>query len=177
VKVRSSASLLGQVTKPNGILPQEEAALELYRQGRSVAKAAAGKDGRYRFEEVEPGDYLLKLDLPGSPPLLVDGLKLDGAATLNVSADVHAWPNPSQGAAQVRFAVLAREAGQVTLKLYSEKGQAMGQVDATAARPGWIKLAWDCGNAPSGMLVWQATLTATGGKVVKYPIRKLQISR
>ena len=177
VRIRSSASLQGQVTKPNGILPQEDASLELYRQGRSVAKAAAGPDGRYRFDEVEPGDYVLKLDLPGSPSLLVDGLHLDGAATMNVSADVQAWPNPTQGAAQVRFAVMAREAGQLNVKLYSEKGQAMGQVEAAVTRPGWVKLAWDCGAAPAGLLVWQATLTAAGGKVVKYPIRKLQVSR
>jgi hypothetical protein len=121
---------------------------------------------------------VLKLDVPGSPSLLIEGLRLDGgAATMNTSADVHAWPNPTQGASEVRFAVLAREAGQLQLKLYSDKGQAMGQVEAAALRPGWVKLAWDCGSAPAGPLVWQATLMAAGGKVVKYPIRKLQISR
>jgi hypothetical protein len=34
VKVRSSASLQGQVTKPNGILPQEGASLELFKVTR-----------------------------------------------------------------------------------------------------------------------------------------------
>jgi predicted RNase H-like HicB family nuclease len=178
VRVRSSASLQGQLTKSNGILPQDEGALELYKQGKSVAKCQVAKDGRYRFDEVEPGEYVVKLDLPGSPALLLDGIRLEGgAASLNLSADVNAWPNPTQGSPQVRFAVLAKEPGQVNVKVYSEKGQAVGQADAVAARPGWVKLAWDCSQAPAGLLVWQATVTGAAGKVVKAPIRKLQVSR
>jgi hypothetical protein len=178
IRVRSSASLQGQVTKPNGILPQEGALLELFRQGKSVGKASASKEGRYRFDEVEPGEYLVKLDVAGVPPLLVDGVRLDGGVgTLNLSAEVTAWPTPSAGAAQIRFAVLAREAGQLTLRLYNESGQSLGQLEGSAARPGYAKLAWDCSQVPPGMVLWQATLTGAGGKVVKYPIRKLQISR
>ena len=178
VRVRSSASLQGQVTKPNGILPQEGANLELFKQGKSVAKTSANKEGRYRFDELEPGEYLVKLDVAGTPSLLLEGIKLEGgAATLNLSSEVCAWPAPTQGAAQVRFAVLAKEAGQLSIKLYTESGQALGQVDGQAARPGFAKLAWDCSQAQAGMLLWQATLTGAEGKVVKYPIRKLQITR
>jgi predicted RNase H-like HicB family nuclease len=178
IKVRSSASLQGQVTKPNGILPQEGASLELFRAGKSVGKAVTAKEGRYRFDDTEPGDYLLKLDVPGQPSLLLDGVKLEGgAATLNLSAEVNAWPSPSQGAAQIRFAVLAKEPGQLSIKLYNESGQAVGQVEGPAARVGYAKLLWDCTQAPPGTLLWQATLTAAEGRTVKYPIRKLQISR
>jgi hypothetical protein len=109
----------------------------------------------------------------------MDGVKLEGGpATLNLSAEVMAWPSPSQGAAQVRFAVLAKEPGLLQIKLYNEAGQGVGQVEGPAARVGYAKLAWDCSQAQPGQLLWQATLTATaGGKVTKYPIRKLQISR
>jgi hypothetical protein len=110
--------------------------------------------------------------------LLLEGVKLDGgAATLNLSSEVCAWPAPTQGAAQVRFAVLAKEPGQLSIKLYTESGQALGQVEGQASRPGFAKLAWDCSQAQPGMLLWQATLTGAAGKVVKYPIRKLQVSR
>jgi len=178
VRVRSSASLQGQVTKPNGILPQEGAGLELYRQGKAAGKAQANKEGRYRFDEVEPGEYLVKLEVPGTPLLLLEGIRLEGgASTLNLSSEVCAWPSPTQGAAQVRFAVLAKEPGQVSVKVYTEAGQALAQVEGAAPRPGYAKLAWDCTQAPAGVLLWQATLQGAGGKVVKYPIRKLQVTR
>jgi predicted RNase H-like HicB family nuclease len=178
VRVRSSVSLQGQVTKPNGILPQEEASLELFRQGKSVAKTSTSREGRYRFDELEPGEYLIKLDVSGAPPLLVDGVRLDGGAcTLNLSAEVAAWPNPTLGASQVRFAVLAKEPGQILLKLYNEAGQSLGQLESSLARTGYAKLLWDCTQAPAGVVLWQATLTGASGKVVKYPIRKIQISR
>ena len=157
VRVRSSASLQGLVTKPNGIVPQGEASLELYRQGRSVAKAAVSQDGRYLFDEVEPGDYVLKLDLPGSPST-ADGraCKPGGrASTMNVSAEVVAWPNPSQGAAQIRFAVLAKEAGQLSAEALQRKGPGHGPGGGRcAARPGWVKLAWDCGPAQPRPACW-----------------------
>jgi hypothetical protein len=178
VRVRSYCSLQGQVTKPNGMLPQEGAVLEVFKAGKSVAKASSAKDGRFRFDELEPGEVLVKLDLAGLPPLLIEGVRLDGsAATLNPSSECMAWPSPTAGAAQVRFAVLAREAGQVLIKLYGENGQAAGQVEAPAPRPGYVKLNWDCTQAAQGNLLWQATVTSAEGKAVKYPIRKLQISR
>ncbi|HTB22764.1 MAG TPA: hypothetical protein VK914_08670 [bacterium] len=177
-RVRSAGSLQGQVTKPNGMLPQEGALLEVFRQGKSVAKTAAGKDGRFRFDGLDPGEVLVKLDLAGLPSLLVDGVKLDGASsTLNLSCECMAWPSPTEGAAQIRFAVLAREPGKVGLKLYTETGQGLGEMEAAAPRAGYVKLTWNCSEAPAGSLLWQATVTSADGKAVKFPIRKLRISR
>jgi predicted RNase H-like HicB family nuclease len=178
VRVRAFSSLQGQVTKPNGMLPLEGAGLELFRQGKSEAKTTTGKDGRFRFDELEPGELLVKLDVQGQPPLLIEGVRLDGSnATLNPSAECMAWPTPTAGAAQVRFAVLAKEAGSVGIKLYTENGQALGVLEGKAARPGYVKLAWDCSQAQPGTMLWQATVTAADGKAVKYPIRKLQVSK
>jgi hypothetical protein len=177
-RVRSSASLQGQVTKPNGILPQEGAQIEVFRQGKSLAKAATGKDGRFRFDGMEPGLLLLKLDLEGLPALLVDGVQFDGSAsTLGLSVECMAWPAVGPGgAAQLRFAVLAKEAGKVALKLYSEGGQALAELEGSAPRPGYVKLAWNAPPTPVASLLWQATVTSAEGRAVKFPIRKLKLA-
>jgi hypothetical protein len=179
IRIRSTVSLQGLVAKPNGILPQEGASLELYKAGKSVGKQSTGREGRFRFDELEPGDYLVKLDAAGLPSLLVDGLKFDqGPHTLNLSTEVCAWPQPGPVTGPLRFAVLAREPGQVQVKLFNEAGQSLAQLDAAAPRPGYVKLAWDPAKAEPGSYLWQATHTATaGGKVTKYPIRKLALSK
>jgi hypothetical protein len=178
VRAAGAGALQGQVTKPNGILPLEGAQVEVFRQGKSAGKATTAKDGRFRFEPLEAGDLLVKLDLAGLPPLLVDGVKFDGVnGTVNLSVESMAWPSPTDGAARVRFAVLAKEAGKVGVKLYSENGQGVAEMEAAAPRPGYVKLSWDCSKTPAGSLLWQATVTSADGKAVKYPIRKLKISR
>jgi predicted RNase H-like HicB family nuclease len=178
VRIRSTLSLQGLVAKPNGILPQEGASLELYRQGKSVAKQSTGREGRFRFDELEPGEYLVKLDAVGLPSLLVDGLNFEsGSHTLNLSNEVCAWPQPGPVSGPLRFAVLAREAGQVQIRLFNEAGQSLAQLDAAAQRPGYVKLAWDPSQAEPGQYLWQATHTSGAGKVTKYPIRKLALSR
>jgi hypothetical protein len=177
VHIRSTVSLQGLVSKPNGILPLEGASLELFKQGKSVGKQQTGREGRYRFDELEPGEYLAKVDAAGLPSLLVDGVRLDGGAqTLNLSTEVCAWPQAGPGGG-LKFAVLAKEPGQVQLKLFTEAGQALAQLDAPAPRAGYVKLSWDSSKADAGSYLWQATHTAATGKVTKYPIRKLQVTK
>ncbi len=67
VRIRSAAVLQGLVAKPNGILPLEAGQMELFRQGKSAGKQSTGRDGRYYFENLEIGDYLLKLDAADLP--------------------------------------------------------------------------------------------------------------
>ncbi|MGH7442858.1 MAG: carboxypeptidase-like regulatory domain-containing protein, partial [bacterium] len=178
VKLRDLGGLAGQVTKPNGILPLAGAQLEVFRSGKSVAKTASGEDGRFRFEGLEAGEVLVKLDVAGLPALLVDGIRLDGAeAQLNLSPECMAWTSPRAGVLQVRFAVLTKEIGRTAVKVYGPKGQTLAEIEAPAARPGYVKLAWDCSQTTEDNLLWQAQVTGADGRAVKYPIRKLKISR
>jgi hypothetical protein len=175
-RIRTYSSLQGQVTKPNGMLPLEGASVEIVKAGASVAKTTTGKDGRFRFEDLEPGPYQVRLEVPGAPELLIEGPALGSApATLNLSADCMAWPNPTAGAKTLRFAMLAKEAGAVTVKVYRENGQGIGQTEVVAEGAGWVFAEWDCTQAPAGGLLWQASIP-NQGKILKYPIRKLQIS-
>ncbi len=50
-------------------------------------------------------------------------------------------------------------------------------MEATASKPGYVKLAWDAGKAEPGSYLWQATHSSAAGKVTKYPIRKLQVAK
>ncbi len=109
---------------------------------------------------------------------LVDGLHLDGGVqSLNLSTEVCAWsqPGPVQGA--FKFAVLAKEAGQVQVRLFNEAGQALAQLEAAAPRAGYVKLSWDPAKLEAGSYLWQATHSSAAGKVTKYPIRKLQVTK
>jgi hypothetical protein len=177
ISIRSAGSLRGQVTKPNGILPLEGAQLEAFLKGKSVGKAATNKEGRFAFEGLELGDYLLKLDVPGLPPQLMDAVAVrEGETSLNLSSEICSLPNPSAGARELRFYVLAKEPGTLGLKIYTESGTVVATLEAGAARPGFQKLAWSVGEAAPGTYLFQATLAAAGGKVLKYPIRKTQIT-
>jgi hypothetical protein len=95
---------------------------------------------------------------------------------LALSAEICSLPNPSQGAKELRFFVLAKEAGTLGLKIYTESGTVVASLEAQAARPATLKLPWDCSQVQPGVYLYQATLTGAMGKVQKYPIRKTQIT-
>jgi hypothetical protein len=175
--IRSAGSLSVQVSKANGILPFEAVAAEVFLRGKSVAKAVSNKEGRLRFEALDPGEYLLKLDAPGLPGQLMEGIQVkEGESHLALSTEVCAVPNPSAGAKEIRFYVLAKEAGSLSLKIYKESGTVVATLEAQAQRVGYLKLAWEASQAEPGIYLYQATLNASGGKILKYPIRKVQIT-
>jgi hypothetical protein len=108
---------------------------------------------------------------------LLDGIRL-AADDLNLalSTEVCAVPNPSAGAKEIRFFVLAKEAGSMSLKVYKESGTVMASLEASVARPAYQKLAWNASAVEPGIYLYQATLTGQSGKIIKYPIRKVQIT-
>lgn len=175
--IRSAGTLQGQVTKPNGILPLEGALVEVFLKGKSAGKCAANKEGRFKFDGLELGEYMLKLDAPGLPPQLFDAVQVsEGSSTLALSTEICSLPNPSHGAKEVRFYVLAKEPGSLGLKIYTESGTVIASLEAQASRPSYQKLAWDVSRIEPGIYLYQATLSGSSGKIQKYPIRKTQIT-
>src|SRR3954470_17213149 len=68
-----SHTLLGTVTDTNGTsLPGVTVELSNPASANSVRTAVTGGDGRYRFERVVPGVYVLAFRLPGFAPVVRD---------------------------------------------------------------------------------------------------------
>ena len=61
----SDGGVKGTVVNRNGRVPVQDASLELYREGDLVAKASAGDDGYFIFDNLPDGIYRLVVSAPG----------------------------------------------------------------------------------------------------------------
>src|SRR4051794_9662803 len=78
-------SVSGSVKDPQG-RPVAGAAVSLFLRTSSVAvKTGSDAQGRYRFENLAVGDYLLRAEAPGFSAFLDDRLHVDTAVTRDVA--------------------------------------------------------------------------------------------
>src|ERR1700683_5597308 len=70
-------SVSGSVKDPQG-RPVAGAAVSLFlRSSTTAAATTSNPQGAYRFEEVAPGDYLLRAEAPGFAVFLEERLRVD----------------------------------------------------------------------------------------------------
>ena len=78
-------SVSGSVKDPQG-RPVAGAAVSLYsRSSSTVAATTSNLQGGYRFEEVAPGDYLLRVEAPGFAVFLEERVHIDASLTRDIS--------------------------------------------------------------------------------------------
>ena len=78
-------SVSGSVKDPQG-RPVAGAAVSLFSRSSSTAAATtSNSQGAYRFEEVAPGDYLLRAEAPGFAVFLEERLHVDAPLTRDIS--------------------------------------------------------------------------------------------
>ena len=74
------------VDESQGVLPGATVTATEINTGRqSLAVTAA--DGRYRFDNLPPGRYKLRIELPGFAPVEIAGIELLVGANATVPAD------------------------------------------------------------------------------------------
>ena len=78
-------SVSGSVKDPQG-RPVAGAAVSLFsRSSTMVAATTSNPQGAYRFEEVAPGDYLLRAEAPGFAVFLEERLHVDASLTRDIT--------------------------------------------------------------------------------------------
>src|SRR3954468_17072738 len=78
-------SVSGSVKDPQG-RPVAGAAVSLFsRSSTSVAATTSNPEGVYRFDEVAPGEYLLRAEAPGFAVFLEERLHVDESLTRDIS--------------------------------------------------------------------------------------------
>ena len=78
-------SVSGSVRDPQG-RPVVSAAVSLFsRSSSTVTATTSNPQGAYRFEEVAPGDYLLRAEAPGFAVFLEERLHVDASLTRDIS--------------------------------------------------------------------------------------------
>ena len=81
-------SVSGSVKDPQG-RPVAGAAVGLFsRSSSAVAATTSNSQGAYRFEEVTPGDYLLRAEAPGFAVFLEDRVRVDSALTRDIALEL-----------------------------------------------------------------------------------------
>jgi predicted RNase H-like HicB family nuclease len=183
-KVASRGSLLIQLAQANGMMPAAEAGLELMKdpstglgQAQSVALGKTDPQGRYKFEALEPGIYGLQVDVQGLPPQIFEGIEVRSEdAVLSLSSELCAWPNPAPAGSPIRFSLLAKEAGTLTLKVYTDTGKAAHNREVAVEGRKYLDLEWEPGPFGAGGYMYQVILKTEAGTLLKTPIRKLKIN-